>query len=107
MLVDVVNDGTGEKAAVEGYRVAGKTGTAQKPREGRSGYEPGAYVGSFVGYAPADRPEVVVAVMVDESKRGYYGGSTAAPLFSEIMRFTLGDVGRPDGRSAPPGSSPP
>ncbi len=90
MMVDVVEDGTGTKAAVPGYRVAGKTGTAQKPREGRAGYEPGAYIGSFVGYAPADRPEVVVAVSVDEAKRAYYGGSSAAPLFSDVMRFTLG-----------------
>ncbi|CAN5911543.1 penicillin-binding protein [soil metagenome] len=90
MLVDVVDDGTGNNAAVDGYQVAGKTGTAQKPREGAPGYQPGAYVGSFVGYAPANRPEVVVAVSVDEPKKGYYGGSTAAPLFSEIMRFTLG-----------------
>ncbi len=90
MLVDVVDDGTGTRAAVPGYQVAGKTGTAQKPREGRPGYEPGAYVGSFVGYAPADRPEVVIAVSVDEPRTTYYGGSTAAPLFSEIMTFTLG-----------------
>ncbi|HSJ44939.1 MAG TPA: penicillin-binding protein 2 [Euzebyales bacterium] len=90
MLVDVVEDGTGTDAAVPGYKVAGKTGTAQKPREDASGYEPGAYVGSFVGFAPADRPEVVVAVAVDESRRGYYGGLTAAPLFSDVMQFTLG-----------------
>ena len=90
MLVDVVEDGTGTSATVPGYEVAGKTGTAQKPREGAPGYEPGAYVGSFVGFAPADRPEVVVAVSVDEPRRSYYGGSTAAPLFSEVMRFTLG-----------------
>lgn len=90
MLVDVVEDGTGTNAAVPGYKVAGKTGTAQKPREGAPGYEPGAYVGSFVGFAPADRPEVVVAVSVDEARRGYYGGTSAAPLFSDVMRFTLG-----------------
>jgi cell division protein FtsI (penicillin-binding protein 3) len=90
MLVDVVEDGTGTSAAVPGYKVAGKTGTAQKPREGAPGYEPGAYVGSFVGFAPADRPEVVVAVSVDEARRGYYGGLSAAPLFSDVMRFTLG-----------------
>jgi cell division protein FtsI (penicillin-binding protein 3) len=91
MLVDVVDDGTGTAAAVPGYKVAGKTGTAQKPREGAPGYEPGAYVGSFVGFAPADRPEVVVAVSVDEPRRGgYYGGTTAAPLFRDLMRFTLG-----------------
>lgn len=90
MLVDVVDDGTGTNAAVPGYQVAGKTGTAQKPAEDRAGYEPGAYVGSFVGFAPADDPEVVVAVSVDEPKAGYYGGSTAAPVFADVLRFTLG-----------------
>lgn len=90
MLVGVVKDGTGEEAAVDGYRVAGKTGTAQKPREDGLGYQAGAYTGSFAGFAPADRPEVVVAVAVDEARRGYYGGTSAAPVFSDIMRFTLG-----------------
>ncbi|HEX6254588.1 MAG TPA: penicillin-binding protein 2 [Euzebyales bacterium] len=90
MLADVVADGTGTNAAVPGYEVAGKTGTALKPREGAPGYRAGVYISSFVGYAPADRPEVVVAVSVDEPRRGQYGGATAAPLFSELMRFTLG-----------------
>jgi cell division protein FtsI (penicillin-binding protein 3) len=90
MLVDVVEEGTGTNAAVSGYRVAGKTGTAQKPAEGRPGYQPGAYVGTFVGFAPADHPEVVVAVAVDTPKKGYYGGTSAAPVFSELMEFTLG-----------------
>jgi cell division protein FtsI (penicillin-binding protein 3) len=90
MLVSVVDDGTGTNAQVAGYDVAGKTGTAQKPAEGRVGYEPGAYVGSFAGFAPADRPEVVVAVAVDEPKAGYYGGTVAAPVFADLMRFTLG-----------------
>ena len=89
MLVRVVTDGTGTKAAVKGYDVAGKTGTAQKP--GKGGYEPGAYVGSFVGFAPAKRPEVVVAVSVDEPRKGsYYGAETAGPVFSELLRFVLG-----------------
>ncbi len=90
MLVRVVDDGTGTNAQVAGYQVAGKTGTAQKPAEDRAGYEPGAYVGSFAGFAPADRPEVVVAVAVDEPKAGYYGGTVAAPVFADLMRFTLG-----------------
>jgi cell division protein FtsI (penicillin-binding protein 3) len=75
---------------VSGYRVAGKTGTAQKPAEDRPGYEPGAYVGTFVGFAPAERPEVVVAIAVDEPRNGYYGGTTAAPVFNELLEFTLG-----------------
>jgi cell division protein FtsI (penicillin-binding protein 3) len=90
MLIDVVDNGTGTNAAIDGYRVAGKTGTAQKVSEDRPGYEPGAYVGTFVGFAPAERPEVVVAIAVDEPRKGYYGGSTAAPVFNELLRFTLG-----------------
>jgi cell division protein FtsI (penicillin-binding protein 3) len=90
MLVDVVADGTGTNAAVPGYEVAGKTGTALKPREDAPGYRSGVYISSFVGYAPADRPEVVIAVSVDEPRRGQYGGATAAPMFSELLRFTLG-----------------
>lgn len=90
MLADVVEDGTGVNAAVPGYRVAGKTGTAQKPSEDGAGYEPGAYVGTFVGFAPVERPEVVVAIAIDKPRKGYYGGTTAAPVFSELLRFTLG-----------------
>lgn len=90
MLTGVVDEGTGANAAVPGYRVAGKTGTAQKPADDGSGYEAGAYVGTFVGYAPAQRPEVVVAISVDEPGKSYYGGTVAAPVFSELLRFTLG-----------------
>jgi cell division protein FtsI (penicillin-binding protein 3) len=58
--------------------VAGKTGTARKPDTEHGGYLPGAYVGSFIGFAPAERPAVVVAVVIDQPTRGYYGGSVAA-----------------------------
>jgi cell division protein FtsI (penicillin-binding protein 3) len=90
MLVRVVEGehGTGELAAVPGYRVGGKTGTAQKPSLTHRGYEPDAFVGSFVGFAPVERPALVVAVMLDEPTP-HYGGLTAAPVFSEIMRFAL------------------
>lgn len=90
MLVRVVEGehGTGELAAVPGYRVGGKTGTAQKPSLTRRGYEPGAFISSFVGFAPAERPALVVAVMLDEPTP-HYGGLSAAPVFSEIMRFAL------------------
>ena len=91
MLVGVVEDkrGTCELCAVPGYRVGGKTGTAQKPSTTRRGYEPGAYVGSFVGLAPADDPAIVVGVMIDEARPVYYGGLTAGPTFAEIMEFSL------------------
>ncbi len=90
MLAAVVEDGTGANAAVPGYRVAGKTGTAQKPSTTSRGYEAGAYIATFAGFAPADDPEIVVAVMIDEPQDEYYGGEVAAPVFAELMEFTLG-----------------
>lgn len=110
MLTAVVTDGTGQRAAVDGYAVAGKTGTAQKAYDNRRGYEPGAYISSFAGFAPADDPRFVVVVSVDEPRPQYYGGTVAGPAFSEIMGFTLADqrvpgaddrVARPD----PPGDT--
>lgn len=80
--------GTALKAQVPGYRVAGKTGTAHKP--GVGGYEAHKYVSSFVGMAPASKPRLIVAVMVDEPSNGqYYGGSVAAPIFSRVMGESL------------------
>ncbi len=91
MLVSVVEgrQGTCPLCAVPGYRVGGKTGTAQKPSEKRRGYERGAYVGSFVGFAPAEDPALVVGVTLDEPRPVYYGGLTAGPAFAEIMDFAL------------------
>jgi cell division protein FtsI (penicillin-binding protein 3) len=102
MLERVVDgeQGTGALAAVPGYDVGGKTGTAQKAYENRRGYEPGAYIASFVGFAPVDDPALVVAVMLDEPGPVYYGGSTAAPVFSDIMAFALSD------RRIPPSAAP-
>jgi cell division protein FtsI (penicillin-binding protein 3) len=89
MLELVVQDGgTGTKAQVTGYRVAGKTGTAHKL--GANGYERDKYVGSFVGLAPASNPRLIMAVMVDEPTNGqYYGGTVAAPIFSSVMSEVL------------------
>ena len=91
MLVGVVEDefGTCSLCAVPGYRVGGKTGTAQKASMTRRGYEKGAYVASFVGLAPAEDPAVVVGVMLDEPRPVYYGGLTAGPAFAQIMEFAL------------------
>ena len=91
MLVGVVEGkaGTCVACAVPGYEVAGKTGTAQKPSETTRGYELGAYVASFVGFAPADDPGLVVGVTLDEPRPVYYGGLTAGPTFREIMTFAL------------------
>ena len=80
--------GTGIKAQVAGYRVAGKTGTAHKL--GAHGYERDKYVGSFVGMAPASNPRLIMAVMIDEPTAGeYYGGTVAAPVFSAVMSDVL------------------
>jgi cell division protein FtsI (penicillin-binding protein 3) len=89
MLAEVVSGdrGTGDAAAVNGHAVAGKTGTARKPRSDGRGYS-GKYVASFVGMAPADHPEVVVAVMVDEPTT-IWGGVVAAPVFAQVMAEAL------------------
>lgn len=84
--------GTAPRAQVMGYRVAGKTGTAHK-LEGNS-YAADRYVSSFVGYAPASDPRLVIAVMIDEPGAGqYYGGTVAAPVFSQVMAGALRMLG--------------
>jgi cell division protein FtsI (penicillin-binding protein 3) len=88
MLRDVVIEGTGQEAEVEGYQVAGKTGTAAKP-DPRGGYSNSRYVASFVGVVPASAPKLVVLVTVDEPHGAYWGGVVAAPAFQEIARFAL------------------
>jgi cell division protein FtsI (penicillin-binding protein 3) len=94
ILEGVVSDGgTGTQAALDEWRVAGKTGTARKPDTVHGGYLPGAYVGSFIGFAPAERPAVVVAVMIDQPTRGYYGGWVAAPVFREVTAAALRRLG--------------
>jgi len=80
--------GTGAKASVPGYRVAGKTGTVHKIAHGR--YSPDRYRSLFAGMVPASRPRLVCVVMLDEPRRGgYYGGAIAAPVFSQIMEGAL------------------
>jgi len=88
MLRGVVEEGSGTPAKVPGYRVAGKTGTAAKP-EPTGGYSTSRYVASFVGFVPASRPRLVVLVTVDEPKGAIWGGTVAAPVFSEIAQFAL------------------
>ncbi|SEO37269.1 stage V sporulation protein D [Propionispora vibrioides] len=87
VLEKVVEEGTGKNAFLEGFRVAGKTGTAQKV--GGGGYMPGKYVASFVGFAPADDPQVVLLVIIDEPVGMYYGGQIAAPVFGSAMKDIL------------------
>jgi cell division protein FtsI/penicillin-binding protein 2 len=88
MLRGVVAEGSGVLAQVPGYHVAGKTGTAAKPDPVNGGYSKSKYVGSFVGYVPAKNPRLVVLVAVDEPTT-IWGGTVAAPAFSEIARFAL------------------
>ena len=85
--------GTGPRARIIGWRVAGKTGTAHKQENG--GYAADKYIASFVGLAPVSAPRVIIAVMLDEPAGEYYGGSVAAPVFAEVMQATLRLLGVP------------
>jgi len=93
MMEEAVRSGTGTRAQVPGYRVAGKTGTAWKPHPaGGYGEEENEvrYVASFAGFLPADAPELVVLVIVDEpTGHPYTGGRVAAPVFSEFAKFAV------------------
>ncbi|MCY4630815.1 MAG: penicillin-binding protein 2 [bacterium] len=92
ILGEVVESGTGRRAAVEGYEVAGKTGTARKPHP-NGGYADEAgnyrYVATFVGFLPASAPELSLIVVIDEPTTTIYGGSAAAPAFAELARIAL------------------
>lgn len=95
LLEKVVLEGTGQRASVEGFRVAGKTGTAQVP--GPGGYAEGKYVASFAGFAPADNPRIAVLVMIAEPLGGqYHGSEVAAPAFSAVVGDTLRYLGVPE-----------
>jgi len=85
----ITEGGTGVKADVAGYSVCGKTGTAQKIDK-KGGYAKSRYTASFLGFAPTERPAIAVLVVVDEPREGYYGGIVAAPVFSRIVKETLG-----------------
>ena len=88
MLEGVVSkDGTAPEAKIAGYRVAGKTGTAQRFDPTCGCYR--GYTGSFIGMAPADDPQLVVAVTLQRPVRGYYGGTVAAPVFKDVMTYAL------------------
>jgi len=87
----VAQGGTARRANLDFYTVAGKTGTAQK--SGRGGYIPGKYYASFVGFLPADKPELCILVAVDEPQGEYYGGLVAAPVFKAIAGRTASYLG--------------
>jgi cell division protein FtsI/penicillin-binding protein 2 len=88
MMVDAVAHGSGAQAAIEGYPVAGKTGTAQKPSPA-GGYLPDAYVASFLGIVPAGRPRLAVLVVLDAPRGEYFGSVVAAPLFHAVASQAL------------------
>lgn len=87
LLEEVVATGGGAKAGVQGYRIAGKTGTAQKIREDGVGYLEDRYIASFCGFAPVENPQITLLVMIDDPRGEFYGGQIAAPVAAEI--FTL------------------
>ncbi|MCA9601663.1 MAG: PASTA domain-containing protein [Myxococcales bacterium] len=94
MLTAVTSsNGTGSEAAVDGFLVAGKTGTAQKHDYIGGGYADGKWVSSFVGYLPAEKPRLVIAVMIDEPTIAHYGGSVAGPVFRRIAEASLRHLG--------------
>lgn len=90
ILMKAVREGTGKNANLLEYDVAGKTGTSQKAYSGGGRYSHEKYVGSFIAYAPAERPRICVLVMINEPQGGaYYGGTVAAPVVGEIIRRAL------------------
>ncbi|RFS85312.1 peptidoglycan glycosyltransferase [Actinomadura spongiicola] len=96
-------EGTAPKAQIPGYRVAGKTGTAQMVNPRCGCYKGGGYVASFAGFAPADDPRLVVQVVLRDPKRGsHYGGDAAAPVFRDVMGFALQSQRIPPTGSRPP-----
>jgi cell division protein FtsI (penicillin-binding protein 3) len=93
ILVRVVEEGTGKTAKISGIPVGGKTGTAQKILPGGRGYSHSNFMASFVGFGPADDPQLVMAVVLDDPRPLYYGGTVAAPVFKEVMESALLTLG--------------
>ncbi|MGZ4151515.1 MAG: peptidoglycan D,D-transpeptidase FtsI family protein [Actinomycetota bacterium] len=99
MLAYVVADGTGVNAEIQGYQVAGKTGTALVPSP-NGGYYANRYIASFIGFLPAGDPQVVVAAIIDEPTT-VYGGIASAPLFQQIARYAIQRLGIPTAPTVP------
>ena len=88
MLEQVVAEGSGKKAAVEGFRIGGKTATSEKlPRSMKK------YISSFLGFAPADDPKVMALITIDEPEGIYYGGTIAAPVIGDLFENILPYMG--------------
>ncbi len=88
MKTVITEGGTGVNAALEGYTVGGKTGTARKLDESGT-YSKNNYIASFIGFTPADKPRLTILVIINEPQGKYYGGTVAAPVFRRIARETL------------------
>ena len=88
MMEQVVEDGGGKTAAIKGYRIAGKTGTAEKLAE-KGGYEKDKYIASFVGFVPANRPKYAMLVMIDTPQGAFYGSQVCAPIFRDTLQQIL------------------
>ena len=98
MLEAVLENGTGQAAKIPGYRVAGKTGTSRVASMNHKGYEEHKHIASFVGIAPVTHPKLIVVVIIKEpSKKGYYGAAVAAPLFKKVMSGSLRILNVPPG----------
>jgi cell division protein FtsI/penicillin-binding protein 2 len=82
-------NGHGKKAAVPGYKIGGKTGTAQIANKDKSGYEENSHIGSFAGLVPADNPRFAMLVKLDRPKSVEFAESSAAPTFGEVAKFLL------------------
>lgn len=103
IMEEVVIRGSGMNAQIEGYRIAGKTGTAQKVSP-KGGYIPGEYILSFIGFAPAEDPQILLYVAVDGAKRGpQWGSQVSAPLFRNIMKDVLSYLEIPPSQLLEPG----
>ena len=92
------NEGTAPAARIPGYRIAGKTGTAQRSVNGHYS----GYTASFVGFAPADKPQLLVEVVIQNPRRGHFGGIVSAPVFHDVMSFALQSLGIPPTGTRPP-----
>ena len=88
MLESVVIEGTGQRAQIEGYRVAGKSGTAQKPLPG-GGYSSSDFIASFISFAPADQPVIACLIVIDSPRGSYHGGQIASPVVRRILENVL------------------
>jgi cell division protein FtsI (penicillin-binding protein 3) len=97
----VQKGGTGTRAALNGYAVGGKTGTAQKVDSDVGGYAQDKFVASFIGFVPVESPEIVVVVVIDEPKKHHYGGVVSAPVFRRIAQETLRYLKVPPELAAP------